>query len=80
MHDRLYPSMPMPLPRLRLPASPPRRRPPELAYAASERPPAGPLLSLFDVERSWGGVPVLYLYVFGVWAVLIGLMAWIIER
>lgn len=46
MHDRLYPSMPMPLPRLRLPASPPRRRPPELAYAASERPPAGPLLVL----------------------------------
>lgn len=41
---------------------------------------SSPVLSLFDVERSWSGVPVLYLYVFGVWAALIGLVAWIIER
>ena len=36
----------MPLPALRLPASPRRRRPPELVYAADERPPAGALLVL----------------------------------
>ena len=41
---------------------------------------SSPVLSLFDVGRSLGGIPVLYLYVFGVWAAFIGLMAWIIER
>jgi hypothetical protein len=35
---------------------------------------------VFDVDRAWFGVPSLYLYVFGVWAVVIALMAWIIER
>lgn len=34
------------MPMLRLPASPPRRRPPELVYAGSERPPVGALLVL----------------------------------
>ncbi len=36
----------MPLPALRLPPSPPRRRPTELVYAADERPPIGALLVL----------------------------------
>lgn len=36
----------MPLPSLRLPAMPPRRRPPDLVYAAGECPPSGPLLLL----------------------------------
>ncbi len=36
----------MPLPRLRLPPSPRRRRPPELIYAADDRPPASALLVL----------------------------------
>lgn len=36
----------MPLSALHLPASPRRRRPPELAYAADERPPRGALLVL----------------------------------
>jgi hypothetical protein len=39
-----------------------------------------PLLSVFNVRQSWLGIPVLYLYVFGVWAALVALMAWIIER
>jgi hypothetical protein len=39
-----------------------------------------PVLSVFDVARAWFGIPSLYLYVFGVWAVVIALMAWIIER
>ena len=39
-----------------------------------------PILSIFDVPRAWFGIPVLYLYVFGVWAAAIVLMAWIIER
>jgi len=39
-----------------------------------------PILSMFDVERAWLGVPVVYLYVFGLWAAVIALMAWIIER
>ena len=39
-----------------------------------------PTLSMFDVERVWLGVFVIYLYVFGLWAAVIALMAWIIER
>ena len=33
-----------------------------------------PLLAVFSVEGTWLGVPVLYLYVFAAWAVLILLM------
>lgn len=33
-----------------------------------------PLLAVFSVEGIWLGVPVLYLYVFTAWAVLILLM------
>lgn len=39
-----------------------------------------PVLSVFDTAREWFGIPSLYLYVFGVWAAVIALMAWIIER
>lgn len=39
-----------------------------------------PVLSVFDPAGTRGGIPVLYLYVFGVWAAVIALMAWIIER
>ena len=39
-----------------------------------------PILSMFDVERAWLGVPAIYLYVFALWAAVIALMAWIIER
>ena len=39
-----------------------------------------PVLSVFDTARAWFGIPSLYLYVFGVWAAVISLMAWIIER
>lgn len=40
-----------------------------------------PLLALFDCsERDLAGVPLLYLYVFVVWVILIAVMAWIIER
>lgn len=39
-----------------------------------------PILSVFDVDRVWLGIPAIYLYVFGVWAAMIALMAWIIER
>jgi len=35
---------------------------------------------VFDVDRVWLGIPAIYLYVFGVWAAVIALMAWIIER
>ena len=36
----------MPLPSLRLPAMPPRRRPTDLVYAAGETPPKGTVLLL----------------------------------
>ena len=36
-----------------------------------------PLLSLFDRQALWLGVPVLYLYLFAAWAVLIAVTAWI---
>jgi len=39
-----------------------------------------PLLSLSAGSQTWLGVPVLYLYIFGVWAVLIALIAIAIER
>ena len=37
-----------------------------------------PILSLFDRQVAWLGVPVLYLYLFGAWAFLIAAVtAWI---
>ncbi len=40
-----------------------------------------PLLSLFDrAAPTLGGVPLLYVYVFLVWAILVGGMALMIER
>jgi len=39
-----------------------------------------PLLSLFAGNTRLWGLPLLYLYVFAAWAVIIGLMALIIER
>jgi hypothetical protein len=39
-----------------------------------------PLLALFDVVGSVWGMPLLYVYLFGAWAVLIVLMAWVVER
>jgi hypothetical protein len=37
-----------------------------------------PLLSL--PSGTWGGIPATYLYLFGVWAGLIALAAWVAER
>jgi hypothetical protein len=39
-----------------------------------------PVLTLFDRVGLWFGVPVLYVYLFTVWAALIAVMAWITER
>lgn len=39
-----------------------------------------PLLTLFAGASHAFGVPVLYVYVFVVWAVLIGLMALVVEK
>ena len=39
-----------------------------------------PILALFNVSGSVFGVPVLYAYIFLAWALLIALMAWVIER
>jgi hypothetical protein len=39
-----------------------------------------PILFLFAQPGWLASVPLLYAYVFGVWAVLIALMAWVIER
>lgn len=36
-----------------------------------------PLLSIFSVRRLLLGIPVLYLYLFAVWALLIAVLAWI---
>jgi hypothetical protein len=38
-----------------------------------------PLITLFDRPAEWLGIPVLYLYLFGGWAGLIGAMAWIVR-
>lgn len=39
-----------------------------------------PILFLFNKADGVFGIPPLYLYIFGAWACLIGLMAWVIER
>jgi hypothetical protein len=39
-----------------------------------------PILALFNVPESLFGVPVLYAYIFLAWALLIGLMAWVVEK
>jgi hypothetical protein len=39
-----------------------------------------PVLFLFNRPESIHGVPLLYIYIFGAWALLIGLMAIVIER
>jgi hypothetical protein len=39
-----------------------------------------PILSIFAPLRDVGGIPVLYAYVFGVWVLLIALMARLVER
>lgn len=39
-----------------------------------------PILSLFNREQMLFGIPVLYIYIFVAWALLIGLFAFIVER
>jgi hypothetical protein len=39
-----------------------------------------PILALFNVPGTVFGVPVLYAYIFLAWALLIGLMAWVVEK
>ena len=39
-----------------------------------------PILALFNVSESFFGVPVLYAYIFIAWALLIALMAWVVEK
>jgi hypothetical protein len=39
-----------------------------------------PLLNLFAGPARVVGVPVLYVYVFAAWALLIGLMVWVVEK
>jgi hypothetical protein len=39
-----------------------------------------PLLSIFDRDSNFVGVPLLYFYLFGAWAALVALMALTIER
>lgn len=39
-----------------------------------------PLLSLFTGRSEIFGIPLLYAYVFGVWALFIGLMALAVEK
>ena len=39
-----------------------------------------PVLSLFNVTAEVFGVPVLYAYIFTAWALLVALMAYVVER
>jgi hypothetical protein len=39
-----------------------------------------PLMSLASTDTTLFGIPVLYLYLFGSWALIVGTMALIIER
>lgn len=39
-----------------------------------------PLLTVYSVPKTIGGLPVLYVVIFGIWAVLIGTSAVILHR
>lgn len=39
-----------------------------------------PLLSLFSQEYLVFGMPMLYVYLYGAWALIIGLLAWLMAR
>ncbi len=39
-----------------------------------------PILSLFSRPEGIAGIPLLYVYVFAVWVLLVGLLALVIER
>ena len=39
-----------------------------------------PVLALFNVPGAFFGVPVLYAYIFAAWALLIAVMARVVER
>ena len=39
-----------------------------------------PVLSLFNVAGQVAGVPVLYAYIFAAWALLVALMAIVVEK
>jgi hypothetical protein len=39
-----------------------------------------PVLSLFDLPQSVMGIPILYLFMFAVWAAVIAAITWIVER
>ena len=39
-----------------------------------------PVMSIFATTSVIAGIPVLYVYLFGVWAALIALMALVVER
>jgi hypothetical protein len=39
-----------------------------------------PILALFHVQGFVLGIPALYAYIFAAWALLIALMAWMVER
>jgi hypothetical protein len=39
-----------------------------------------PVLSLFDRAHALLGAPLVFVYLFAVWAALIALMAWVVER
>jgi hypothetical protein len=39
-----------------------------------------PLLALFNQPDMVWGIPVLYGYIFGAWALLIALLAWVVEK
>lgn len=39
-----------------------------------------PILSLFDRPEAIFGLPILYVFMFAVWGVVIAVIAWIVER
>ncbi|TAK87244.1 MAG: hypothetical protein EPO20_05425 [Betaproteobacteria bacterium] len=39
-----------------------------------------PVLALFNLPQTVFGIPVLYAYIFCAWALLIGAMAWVVEK
>ncbi len=39
-----------------------------------------PLLAVWNTSAHWHGIPLFVLALFGLWALLIGVLAWLLER
>lgn len=39
-----------------------------------------PVLRLYNIPERWWGIPVLYLFIFGFWLLIIALTYWVVRK